>query len=174
MMGKAKPNTVDEEVDEILEGAPEEVVAPVEAPNNFEAEIKTNTNNLRSKTVVEYNVPEAKPVYRETKKELSREKAPKYMYWYEIDGLTGAQVLPNSFKYSPVGMIALTMDKLFQVVESGFTAYWKHASYLHTFWFNRPITKDNVKEFAWYINTEVQANRLKLSELDKGTDYYSR
>lgn len=143
--------------------------------NNFETEVKENKNELKSTiTTEETEIPVAKPVYRITKKELCREKAPKYMFWYSIEGLTGAPVLPNIEMFSPVSMISLTMDRLFDVVEKGFTAYWKHSSYVNTEWFNIPITKDNIKEFAFFINEEVIEGRLKLSELDKGKELYTR
>ena len=143
--------------------------------NNFETEMKENKNDLRSTiTTEETEAPVAKPVYRTTKKELCREKAPKYMFWYSIEGLTGAPVLPNIEMFSPVNMISLTMDRVFEVVEKGFTAYWKHSSYVDSEWFNVPITKDNIKEFAFFINEEVNEGRLKLSELDKGKELYTR
>lgn len=147
--------------------------AAVQTPvNNFESEIKENKQDLKKANVVKQEIPKAKPVYRETKRELARDKAPKYMFWYSIDGLTGAMVIDHLEKFSPIDMISLTMDGLFEVVERGFNAYWKHSAYVGTYWFNRPITKDNIKEFAFFINEEVKERRLKLSELDKGTEYY--
>lgn len=147
--------------------------AAVQTPvNNFESEIKENKQDLKKANVVKQEIPKAKPVYRETKRELARDKAPKYMFWYSIDGLTGAMVIDHLEKFSPIDMISLTMDGLFDVVERGFNAYWKHSAYIGTYWFNRPITKDNIKEFAFFINEEVKERRLKLSELDKGTEYY--
>lgn len=163
------------EVVEAKETAPTinaEAASPATPVNNFESEIKENKQDLKKANVVKQEIPKAKPVYRETKRELARDKAPKYMFWYSVDGLTGAMVIDHLEKFSPIDMLTLTMDGLFDVVEKGFNAYWKHSAYIGTYWFNRPITKDNIKEFAFFINEEVNARRLKLSELDKGTEYY--
>ena len=163
---------------ETKQNAPEVGViteTPVAQPtNNFESEIKENKQNLRVISEEFKEIPIAQPVYRETKRELSRDKAPKYMFWYSIDGLTGAPVIEHLEKFSPIDMVSLTMDALYEIVNKGFNAYWKHSAYLGEEWFNKPITKDNINEFAFFINEEIKERRLKLSELDKGTEYYTR
>lgn len=96
---------------------------------------------------------------------------PEYLHFYAVEG-NKTKVIPHTPDIiSPAKSALFTLKQAKDVVDAGFTLYWRKSSAVNSPWFGRPITKDNLGEFAHYIKEGLDSGKFKPYDLSD-TKFY--